>query len=85
MTKKKGDKKENKKIDLDWEKLYLSIKELGEKQEETDKILKRSCKKARRNREDNPRTCQKAGGRQETTCGVQETGSKNHRQLGKVR
>ena len=32
MAKRKGNKnkKENKKVDLDWEKLYLSIKELRE-------------------------------------------------------
>ena len=45
---KKGNKSKQK-VDLDWEKLYLSIKELGEKQKETDRIVKEL---ARRQEED---------------------------------
>ena len=39
--KNKENKKGKQKIDLDWEKLYLSIKELGERQKEIDERIKK--------------------------------------------
>ena len=48
-SRKKNKRTKNKAKDLDWEKLYLSIKELGERQKETDRIVKEL---ARRQEED---------------------------------
>ena len=66
--KKNKSKKETKKIDLDWEKLYLSIKELGERQEETDKMLKetdRILKEVAKRQEETEKIIQELAKRQE--------------------